>query len=56
MEFDCRWVGLIELVENVIPMKVAVSRDVISWSLTYNNISKETDDSNFRAQKYYADS
>ena len=52
MEFDCRWVGLIELVENVIQMKVTVSRDVMSWGLTSNNISEEPDDSNFRAQKY----
>jgi hypothetical protein len=37
-------------------MKVTVSRDVISWVLTSNNISEETDDSSFRAQKYYTDS
>jgi hypothetical protein len=52
MEFECRLVGPIELVENVIQIKVIVSRDVISWGLTRNNISEETGESNFRAQKY----
>jgi len=37
-------------------MKVTVSRDAMSWVLTFNNISEETDKSIFRAQKYYTDS
>lgn len=56
MEFDCRWFGLIELVENVIKIKVSVSRDLISCGLTSDNILEETDDHSFRAQKYYTDS
>lgn len=56
-EFDCRWVGLTESVENVIPMKFTVSGDVMSsWGLTCHNISEETYDSSFKAQKYYTDS